>query len=401
MNRHTLWAMGLVGCVFPTVDDAAVDAAADGLAMSGANQVEVDGMRVSWVVEDRWEDGACVRVGVASAGGDLDWWDLQIQLDRPFEIWIGGYGAARVEPWGDQRVGVMPDNGALMAGVVAEFSYCAEPEVRPVGFSGTAVPAASGSGAGDGSGGSSGGTSSGGEGGGASGALISNGWGLEWQTAGSSFGGDCVEYTLVNLTDEPLADWWAQVILEGPATVTDSWGMAGFTFDSSVLWLLPPEYDDSPIAARGTVTGTVCLDPFQSPLGFNVFGEPGSGGSDADSDSDPDGEVLRGELQDPASGWVLRYSDGGSTASEHCVNLMVANLSGADATDWRAQIQLDARTVITRDWSFEVGTLGAGDLVELVPEPYAQELGHGDVVWGGFCMNPVVTPLSVAVTPAG
>jgi hypothetical protein len=202
-----------------------------------------------------------------------------------------------------------------------------------------------------------------------------------------------MQLTLVNLTDEPLADWWAQVILEDSTTVTDSWGITAFTFDTNVLTIVPPSYEDSPIEARGSVSGTVCLDPYQEPIGFNVFGESAEEGSSGSTEDD-----LRGELVDAESGWAVRYTEGGSSDSETCYNLLVANLSGEDASRWEAVIRLDGETRITRSWSFNAFTTGDRDTILLLPEEYARELGSGDVVWGGVCMDPAATPMELEVT---
>ena len=410
MPRLVLLSLLATGCVWSSTDDT-VEGSAGGLSAS-TPAATVDGLEVRWEVESDWGTGACVRLAVESASGDIAWWDLEVELANTYDEWVGGYGAADVQPWGTRSVGVLPYDGRLEEGVSTEVSYCTEPAALPAGFSGTAVPEAgsggSSGGSGSGSSGGSGSGSSGGSDGGATtgphGGLTSNGWGLAWETAGTSYDGQCMEFTLVNLTDEPLADWWAQIILERPASVTDSWGVAGFTFDSNILWVLPPSYEDSPIDARGTVTGTVCLDPWSEPIGFNVFGEEVEGGTGGGSGSEggsgsggDDGITLRGELYDPESGWVVRYSDGGSTETEHCVNLMFANLSGRDATNWEARIGLDGVTNVTRDWSFDAYTYGGSSELHLIPEDYAKELDHGDVVWGGLCMDPVATPVSLIV----
>jgi hypothetical protein len=178
--------------------------------------------------------------------------------------------------------------------------------------------------------------------------------------------------------------------------------MAAFSFDSNLLWLVPQQWDDAPIGARGTVTGTVCLDPLVDVVGFNVYGEAatddGSGGSGGGSGGD-DGVELRGDLYDESSGFVLRYLDAGSTADEHCVNLMFANLSGTDAPTWEAFITMDGPTTITRDWSFFATTVTSSgmDVVRLIPEAFAESLDQGDVVWGGFCMNPVQNLVALEV----
>ena len=217
---------------------------------------------------------------------------------------------------------MIPDDGSLAAGETVDVSYCTEPAALPSAAQAATTPTngrgpwgGSGGGSGSGGSGASDGGGSGDDGGtGTSGSITSNGWGLSWRRAGESYGGECMELTLVNLTDRALGDWWAQVALRGETTVTDSWGeMAAFSFDTPELWLVPPQYDDAPIGARGTVTGTVCLDPMVDLVGFAVYGEPAEDGGDSGGDSGSDVE-LRGELYDAESGFALRYFDGGATA---------------------------------------------------------------------------------------
>ncbi|HCH64696.1 MAG: hypothetical protein CL927_00800 [Deltaproteobacteria bacterium] len=60
---------------------------------------------------------------------------------------------------------------------------------------------------------------------------------------------------------------------------------------------------------------------------------------------------------------------------------------------------LDGATTITRSWSFYASTLtsGDGDVVQMIPEAFAEALDQGELVWGGFCMHPVRSPVSLEV----
>ncbi len=195
----------------------------------------------------------------------------------------------------------------------------------------------------------------------------------------------------MNLTGSDVSDWWAQIYLGRTASVTDGWGLASFTFDTNVLWVMPESWDTGGIDDRGTVTGTVCLDPFTAPIGFVVYGDESSSGSS--SSTDPS---LAGELFDRSAGWALRYSDGGSTSTEHCLNLMFANLSGDDATDWSGVLTFDSTVQVTRSWTVQAFGTGSAD-VTFFADNYIQALDHGDIAWGGICTRSAAEPIALQI----
>ena len=417
MRPQTPLLIAIVGCVLAApgcvFDQAELWAEASGLE-SQSQRLVADGLAVDWSRGGSWDGGGCVSLQVSALSTDLSDWQAHLQVSPTIDSWVEHGGNGNVTPLGDARVAIFPDSGWLSVGEQSGFYYCSEPLVLPVSLEARTIAADGSTSGGSGSGGSSGsgsggsggsGSGSGGSGGsGEYGGYTSDGWQLTWTDAGSSRGGDCLELTLTNNSGESVEDWWANVTLGRAASVTDAWGLGAFTFDSHSLWLVPIQYEDSPVEHGDSTAGVVCLDPSAEPIDFRMYTEgnhiPGGddGGDDGGGDDGGDRPDidLNGELLDPDSGWAVRFSDGGYTETEHCVNLMFANLSGTDASDWSGTIEVDGNVEITRSWTIQ-GFASGTSTIRFIVDDYAKNLDHGDVAWGGLCMRPVARPIGLDV----
>ena len=383
------------GCVF---EQAELWADASGLN-TDSQRLIADGLAVDWSRGGSWEGGGCISLQVSSLSSDLSDWQAHVLVSPAIEEWLEYGGNGNLAPLSDSHLGLFPDQGWLAVGETSGFYYCSEPLVVPVGLEARTIAADGATSGGSGSGSS--GSGSGSSGSGELGGYTSDGWQLTWTDAGTSRGGDCLELTLTNRSGESVEDWWAALSLGRTASVTDAWGLGAFTFDGNQLWLVPIQYEDSPVEHGASTSGTVCLDPATEPIDFRIFTEgnhiPDSGGDDGGGDGDAPDIDLNGELLDYDSGWAVRFSDGGYTETEHCVNLMFTNLSGSDATDWSGTIEVDGDVEITRYWTIQ-GFASGTSTIRFIVDDYAKNLDHGDVAWGGLCMRPIARPIGLDIT---
>jgi hypothetical protein len=419
--------IGMAGCT--GYSNGTVNGTTSGLTSSG-NHLTDGVIGVNWSVEDSWEQGACVAMTIENQGAALDWWDITLRLDGDFETWLGGYGAASFTTWDPSTVSIFPDDGHLAAGASVQTSYCTEPAVFPrsiaattsfsqstgsssgggssSGSSGGGSSSGSGSGSGSGWGGSSSGSSSGsgssgsgssgsgssgssGGGDGPYGGFLSNGWGLDWTDAGDSNGGQCLELTFLNLSGDTFEDWSAIIQLDQAADVTNAWNIDAFSFGTSQLWVFPQDWAGTDLDNNESYTGSVCFSPDSEPIDMVVYGT-------SDSGSGTSSEPLAGSVLDADDMIGIRWTDGGTTADETCLNMQLVNLSGLDVVDWTADIEMDAATVITRSWSVDAWGFGTTD-VSMLSQDWHPGLDAGETLWAGMCMTEPAQPVSIDFHP--
>ncbi len=379
----------LFGGCFP--QSSSVESVDSGLNPGGT--LSVDSLRLMWSISVSWDDGLggqCVDMTLINDGEDLDWWAFEIELTDRIANLTSSTGA--VLSINGDILYVSPAGGGIEHGEEIDFQFCAEPRVEPVeilsfdydisprgGDDDEASPASSGS-------------------------LAADSVLLTWRTTGeTSYGGECGDFIVSNVTNQEILDWSLVVDLEGNSSITDFWGLIPVLNDARLT--IYPASGSETIPAYGSREGTICLNPFEEPRSIvsssvetaESGGGEGSGG-DGGGDSGDSGDGGATEGGDGTTGsvstedFILTWRDNGTSKGGHCLELSLTNTSGEDIDGWRVDAALSGSADLEDYWGFTFSLTGTS--LTVLPGAGGETFGPNETRSGTYCVDPLQVPVN-------